>query len=93
MTSRDFCFWLQGYFELQRAGEIYLDAAQTMVIRRHLALVFAHEIDPAMGEKPHQVLLDKVHGPAFDEFLPEVPVNPADGSISGRPNYPVRYRC
>ena len=43
MTSRDFCYWLQGYFEVARAstepGEVALDAAQTELIERHLAHV------------------------------------------------------
>lgn len=44
MTSRDFCFWLQGHFELSGAGPLTADQAE--VIRRHLSLVFLHEIDP-----------------------------------------------
>jgi len=42
MESRDFCFWLQGFFELsENSGAI--TASQTTVISRHLDLVFAHE--------------------------------------------------
>lgn len=47
MTSRDFCFWLQGVFEV--GGLTSLDATQTGMVKRHLALVFKHEIDPAIG--------------------------------------------
>jgi hypothetical protein len=47
MTSRDFCFWLQGFFEL--SNEQALSTAQTSMIAKHLALVFRHEIDPSMG--------------------------------------------
>lgn len=47
MTSRDFCFWLQGYFEIGDSSE--LDVAQVNMIKRHLALVFKHEIDPSIG--------------------------------------------
>ena len=53
MTSRDFCFWLQGYFEIG-AGDMGnpLNGQQVDAIRRHLALVFKHEIAPAAnGEK------------------------------------------
>jgi hypothetical protein len=60
MTSRDFCFWLQGLFEL--TDPPHLDARQTALIRQHLALVFRHEIDPAMGDEKHQAELNKIHG-------------------------------
>lgn len=48
MTSRDFCFWLQGFFEVN--GQSDLSPAQVDVIRRHLNLVFKHEIDPSMPD-------------------------------------------
>lgn len=48
MTSRDFCFWLQGYFEITNPEDISIE--QTQMIRRHLALVFKHEIDPSMPD-------------------------------------------
>lgn len=44
MNSIDFCFWLQGYFEISGSKEI--SPAQTEVVKAHLALVFVHEIDP-----------------------------------------------
>ena len=47
MKSRDFCFWLQGYFEIFD-GTCALNAEQVKIITSHLALVFEHEIDPAM---------------------------------------------
>ena len=46
MTSRDFCFWLQGFFEL--SNEKFLDEKQTNLVKQHLAMVFVHEIDPSM---------------------------------------------
>ena len=45
MNSIDFCYWLQGYFELQE-GDEPLTAKQIEVLKNHLALVFKHEIDP-----------------------------------------------
>jgi hypothetical protein len=45
MNSVDFCFWLQGYFELQE-GDEPLTAKQVEVLKNHLSLVFKHEIDP-----------------------------------------------
>ena len=59
MKARDFCFWLQGYFEV--GGAQSLTSEQTDVVKRHLSLVFKHEIDPAMGDAQHQEKLDKIH--------------------------------
>ncbi len=53
MKSRDFCFWLQGYFELQVDGDKLshgISAAQVQIIQRHLNLVFTHDIDPSMPD-------------------------------------------
>ena len=44
MNSIDFCFWLQGYFEISEATE--LTSKQTQVVKDHLHLAFKHEIDP-----------------------------------------------
>ena len=65
MTSRDFCYWLQGYFEVNEAdGKVKsLSRAKIESIKKHLALVFKHEIDPSMGGKGHQKALSDIHGP------------------------------
>lgn len=66
MTSRDFCFWLQGYLELaplaRDAQRPALAPEQLECVRSHLALVFKHEIDPSMGPAKHQASLDSLHG-------------------------------
>lgn len=62
MTSRDFCFWLQGFFEVAPEQELGLDFEQTEKIKKHLALAFKHEIDPSMGDKEAQDALNKLHG-------------------------------
>ena len=59
MTARDFVYWLQGYFELQKPVEI--GENETRLIQRHLSLVFKHEIDPSMGDEKHQEELNKIH--------------------------------
>lgn len=59
MTSRDFAYWLQGLFELTETKT--LDEKQTDLIKRHLNLVFKHEIDPSMGDEKHQAELNKIH--------------------------------
>lgn len=70
MQSRDFCYWLQGFFEVGSMTSLERDkpevagisSAQVSMIRNHLNMVFAHEIDPAMGAKPHQDKLNDLHG-------------------------------
>ena len=59
MTSRDFCYWLQGMFELGQPKAF--DEVRTEMIRKHLALVFVHEIDPSAGPEEHQKKLDAIH--------------------------------
>lgn len=59
MTSRDFAFWLQGFFEVSNAETITKE--QTQVIKNHLNLVFKHEIDPSMGDDKHQAELNAIH--------------------------------
>jgi len=60
MTSRDFAYWLQGYFEISEPTEI--NEKETEMIKKHLALVFKHEIDPSMGDEAHQETLNTIHG-------------------------------
>ncbi len=59
MTSRDFAYWLQGYFEI--ANEKTIGEVETHLIRKHLNLVFKHEIDPSMGDSKHQEELNLIH--------------------------------
>jgi hypothetical protein len=74
MTSRDFCYWLQGFFEVAESGRdtvevngvrtckpVELNPAQVQSIRNHLAMVFKHEIDPSFGDKEKQDELNKIH--------------------------------
>lgn len=50
MTSRDFCFWLQGYFEIKADSNSELSQGQVDMIKRHLNLVFKHDIDPSIPD-------------------------------------------
>lgn len=59
MTSRDFVYWLQGYFEIAQPKEV--TSEQLEQIKKHLALVFVHEIDPAAGPPEHQAQLNALH--------------------------------
>jgi hypothetical protein len=64
MSSREFCYWLQGYFEIvaaNPAGTVPpngLTGPQADTIRRHLGMVFTHEIDPSY---PNAEALNKIH--------------------------------
>lgn len=63
MTSREFCYWLQGFFEINfdcepGAAPEGLTPEQTGCIRRHLSMVFKHEIDPSY---PNQSELGALH--------------------------------
>ena len=86
MTSRDFCFWLQGFFEL--ADDEHLDPGQLGCIKRHLALVFKHEIDPSAGDAAHQEKLNEEHKPPVpvkpEPLAPWHSHGPIDGAV---------YRC
>ena len=59
MTSRDFCYWLQGYFEV--GGSEEMTKEQVGMVQTHLNLVFVHEIDPSMGDEKHQNKLNDIH--------------------------------
>ncbi len=63
MTSRDFCYWLQGYLELANEADDPkpLTPKQMQAIANHLGLVFKHEIDPSMGGEEHQAELNAIH--------------------------------
>jgi hypothetical protein len=62
MTSRDFAFWLQGFFEVANPSTI--GSKETEMIKKHLNLVFKHEIDPSMGDEKHQQVLNEIHSPS-----------------------------
>ena len=59
MKATEFCYWLQGMFELAEPKE--LNAEQTDLIKRHLAMAFLHDIDKQVPEN-EQKILNKMHG-------------------------------
>lgn len=61
MTSRDFCYWLQGFFEVSNHTSVNED--QVEIIKKHLNLVFVHEIDPTFGDAKKQKKLNEIHTP------------------------------
>ena len=64
MTSRDFCYWLQGFFELSKENieKDGLTGPQARMIRDHLKLVFVHDLDPKAGPPEVQKALNEIHG-------------------------------
>lgn len=91
MKAVEFCYWLQGFFEIARETAP-LNAEQVIAIRNHLALVFKHEIDPSYGGD--QAALQAIHDGK--------PVQAAPSGTGQNPNqYPqesfidpnVIYRC
>lgn len=66
MTSRDFCYWLQGWFELNETIDHREGASKEtlQMIKNHLNLVFKHEIDPSMGDEKYQDVLNQIHSPS-----------------------------
>jgi len=54
MKSVEFCYWLQGLFEV--AEPQTLNAKQVDLIKRHLNMVFVHEIDAAYPAEQQDAL-------------------------------------
>lgn len=93
MKSRDFCYWLQGYFELRAKGES-MTPEQVACVERHLSMVFLHEIDPSFpdGEK-----LDVAHSASIEpnktpQLAPTGPTGPHP-QIGGIGPGGTLYRC
>jgi len=96
MTSRDFCFWLQGFFEIagntparEPSNRWNLNDSQVDMIRNHLALVFKHEIDPSAGPPAHQAELNKIHETQPMPAEPWPGVFPFDRPVTQSP----KFRC
>lgn len=71
MTSRDFAYWLQGYFEISDPKTI--SEKEVEMIKKHLNLVFYHEIDPSYTEdEKKQEEMNKIHseGPKPTQYDP-----------------------
>lgn len=86
MTSRDFCYWLQGLFEL--GSPATLDAKQTDLVKRHLAMVFVHEIDPSAGDAAMQKTLNDIHDAAKQQAQPASLMKFGGDGPNG-----TKYRC
>ena len=104
MKATEFCYWLQGFFELRAESGACaepLTNGQTLAIQRHLALVFKHEIDPSYGADPKvQADMQATHDgtcepdggepPAVDPNSPPKPKRPPPRPPLGQG---VVFRC
>jgi hypothetical protein len=63
MTAVNFCYWLQGFFEVSLEDRP-ITVEQMTIIRQHLHLVFKHEIDPSLGDEEHIKELQQIHKPS-----------------------------
>jgi len=72
MKSTEFCYWLQGFFELTETSGP-LTAHQADLIKRHLNLVFIHEIDPSYPDDQQQKLNETHSGNPTKPNLHGVP--------------------
>ena len=70
MKSTEFCYWLQGLFELSDVKN--LDEKQTSLIKKHLDLVFFHEIDKSYPEE-QQLILNHIHSGTQLELTAGIP--------------------
>lgn len=61
MTPVEFCYWLQGAFEILEPKEF--NEQQTLMIKRHLNMVFIHSIDEMYPQK-QKAALDAAHAGA-----------------------------
>ena len=84
MKSVEFCYWLQGLFEV---GEpTTLNEKQVTLIKAHLNMVFFHEIDPSYPAQQQQVLTELHSGVKPEEPMVKLEAQP--GNLSGHA-YPV----
>lgn len=78
MQSTEFCYWLQGLFELSETET--LNAKQLQMIKNHLKLVFLYDIDPSYSDdKTVQHIFQNIHdgNPPLDGL--EVTTKPTQG--------------
>lgn len=84
MKPENFCYWLQGYFELSWSNELTQDQVNT--IKNHLNLVFVHDIDPEIVAESDLTAeeLQAVH----DGEVPPEPVMPENIDV---PEYEILH--
>jgi hypothetical protein len=66
MKAESFVYWLQGYFEIHGKDD-GLTGEQVQIVRNHLNLVFAHDIDPKAGPPAKQEILNTIHNNSYSD--------------------------
>lgn len=95
MKPEEFCYWLQGYFELSEE-HASLTPKQLETIKNHLNLVFVHFIDPKASShiadpqaaKQYQDGLNKIHSAGKPTLLKDEKTKQTSGLDPH-----VVYRC
>jgi len=96
MKAHEFCYWLQGFFEIYDAaceGAPALNCEQAALVQKHLALVFKHEIDAKYGDNKHQAELNEIHEGTGGIADTEAVYNPPNPPSSGPSGGPTVFRC
>lgn len=86
MKAVEFCYWLQGLFEVAEPTE--LNAKQTDLIKRHLNMVFIHDIDQRYPAD-QQELLNEAHAPPV-ELHPNDFINSVMQEVMSELSAPVK---
>lgn len=96
IKSSEFCYWLQGHFELNDTGS-GLTPKQTAVVKRHLSLVFVHELDDAAdgGDPAKKEAMQAIHdGVGIGKKLIEaISKAHAEAPIKSNGGGETVYRC
>ncbi|GAB2865921.1 hypothetical protein [Hymenobacter ruber] len=85
MTSRDFAYWLQGFFEISGESLETIQKPQLEQIQKHLAMVFVHEIDPSHGGPEEQAKLNAIHNPGGLTHMEAIQAHNATAKANGQP--------
>lgn len=90
MTSKDFVYFLQGFFELSEPNKP-LTVEQIKTIKNHLKLVFLYEIDPSYSDnKIVQTIFQNIH----DGKDPLNGLKVTENTTHSKPNKPSELiRC
>ena len=73
MKAHEFCYWLQGFFEISNESEQPLSKTQVKIIQNHLNMVFIHDIDPSYPNDQQDVLNTAHTGNAPKSEIPLPP--------------------
>lgn len=91
MTPRDFCYWLNGFFEMQEPTEI--SEKQTEMIKRHLALVMKNVTKGKEGIDFSKLIEDISKLPQSEEPIEEYALDEGTSFETGPATCTVQNPC